>query len=145
MRANERVCKEDSPRPGDWRGAARTCPRLSVTQIMPKYLLKEYLRNISNRNILAIFVWEISAMQIAIRTATQLAQVLLSARKAQGITQSQAAAEIGVQQPRLSALETTSTASLSLEQMLVLFSLYRLELLVQTRDSDDPARTQLEW
>ena len=84
-------------------------------------------------------------MQIAIRTATQLAQVLLSARKAQGITQSQAAAEIGVQQPRLSALETTSTASLSLEQMLVLFSLYRLELLVQTRESDDPARTQLEW
>lgn len=84
-------------------------------------------------------------MQIAIRTPTQLAQVLLSARKALGITQSEAAAQIGVQQPRLSALETTSTASLSLEQMLVLFSLYRLELRVQSRDADDPAQTQPEW
>jgi HTH-type transcriptional regulator/antitoxin HipB len=84
-------------------------------------------------------------MQIAIRTPTQLAQVLLSARKALGITQSEAAAQIGVQQPRLSALETTSTASLSLKQMLVLFSLYRLELRVQSRDADDPAQTQPEW
>ena len=84
-------------------------------------------------------------MQIAIRTPTQLAQVLLSARKELGITQSEAAAQIGVQQPRLSALETTSTASLSLEQMLVLFSLYRLELRVQSRDADDPAQTQSEW
>ncbi len=84
-------------------------------------------------------------MQIAIRTAAQLSQVLLSARKAQGITQAQAAAQIGVQQPRLSALETTSTGSLSLEQMLILFSLYRLEFRVETRDTNEPDQTPPEW
>lgn len=84
-------------------------------------------------------------MQIAIRTSNQLSQVLLSARKAQGITQAQAAAQIGVQQPRLSALETTSTGSLSLEQLLILFSLYRLEFRVHTRDSEQPDQTESEW
>ncbi|HEY3539994.1 MAG TPA: XRE family transcriptional regulator [Trinickia sp.] len=84
-------------------------------------------------------------MEIIIRTPAQLGQVLLSARKTQGITQTHAAAQIGVQQPRLSALETTSTGSLSLQQMLMLFALYRLELCVQTRDRDEPDHAQPEW
>lgn len=89
-------------------------------------------------------------MKIIIHTPHQLGHVLLSARKARHVTQSQAAAQIGVQQPRLSALETTSTASISLEQMLALFSLYGLEFCVQTREptQSDTARsdaTRPEW
>ncbi|CAM2175354.1 hypothetical protein PSAC2689_270031 [Paraburkholderia sacchari] len=49
-------------------------------------------------------------------------------------TQAQAAASLGIGQPRLSALETTGTASTSLNQMLALVAPYELELCVQARD-----------
>ncbi|MCX5544368.1 helix-turn-helix transcriptional regulator [Paraburkholderia sp. CNPSo 3076] len=74
-------------------------------------------------------------MKIIVQTPGGLAEILQSARKARGMTQTQAAAHLGIGQPRLSALETTGAASLSLEQMLALFALYGLELCVQSRDA----------
>jgi HTH-type transcriptional regulator/antitoxin HipB len=74
-------------------------------------------------------------MKIIVQTPTGLGEILQSARKARGLTQAQAAAQLGIGQPRLSALETTATASLSLEQMLALFALYGLELCVQSRET----------
>jgi HTH-type transcriptional regulator/antitoxin HipB len=46
---------------------------------------------------------------------------------------------------RGAARKSTSTGSLSLQQMLMLFALYRLELCVQTRDGDEPDQAQPEW
>ncbi|WP_321916234.1 MULTISPECIES: helix-turn-helix transcriptional regulator [unclassified Paraburkholderia] len=74
-------------------------------------------------------------MNIIVQTPGGLGEILQSARKARGMTQAQAAANLGIGQPRLSALETTGAASLSLEQMLALFALYGLELCVQSRDA----------
>ena len=73
-------------------------------------------------------------MKIIVQTPTGLGEILQSARKARGMTQAQAAAHVGVGQPRLSALETTGTAGLSLEQLLALFALYGLEFCVQSRE-----------
>jgi HTH-type transcriptional regulator / antitoxin HipB len=85
-------------------------------------------------------------MKIIVHTPAALGEILQSARKARDMTQAQAAARIGIGQPRLSALETTGTASLSFEQMLALFALYGLELCVQSRDADAPdAAGQPEW
>ncbi|WP_322029060.1 helix-turn-helix transcriptional regulator [Paraburkholderia sp. J76] len=74
-------------------------------------------------------------MKIIVQTPGALGEILQTARKACGMTQAQAAANLGIGQPRLSALETTSAASLSLEQMLALFALYGLELCVQSREA----------
>ncbi|MEM5331758.1 helix-turn-helix transcriptional regulator [Paraburkholderia sp. JHI2823] len=74
-------------------------------------------------------------MKIIVQTPGGLGEILQSARKARGMTQAQAAASLGIGQPRLSALETTGTASLSLEQMLALFALYGLELCVESREA----------
>lgn len=72
---------------------------------------------------------------IKVSTSPQLAQVLLSARKAKGLTQAQAAVHAGVGQPRLSLLETTATGTLTVDQMLSLFALYGLELYIQPREA----------
>lgn len=72
-------------------------------------------------------------MKIIVHTPTGLGEILQSARKASGMTQAEAAARIGIGQPRLSALETIGTASISLDQMLALLALYGLELSVQSR------------
>ncbi|WP_322046416.1 helix-turn-helix transcriptional regulator [Paraburkholderia sp. J67] len=77
-------------------------------------------------------------MKIIVQTPAGLAEILLSARKERGLTQAQAAASLGIGQPRLSALETTGTASISLSQMLALFALYELELCVQPRGDEGP-------
>ncbi|WP_374192462.1 XRE family transcriptional regulator [Trinickia acidisoli] len=64
------------------------------------------------------------------------------------MTQAEAAAYLGVGQPRLSLLETTATDSLSLDQMLALFALYGLELQVHPRDArshQGAADDQPEW
>jgi HTH-type transcriptional regulator / antitoxin HipB len=76
-------------------------------------------------------------MKIIVHTPAALAEILLSARKARGLTQAQAATSLGIGQPRLSALETTGTASISLSQMLALLALYELELCVQSRDEGE--------
>lgn len=72
-------------------------------------------------------------MKIVVQTPAALGEILQSARKESGLTQAQAAAQLGIGQPRLSALETTGTASLSAGQLLALFALYDLELCVQSR------------
>lgn len=77
-------------------------------------------------------------MKIIVHTPAGLAEILQSARKKCGLTQTQAAAALGIGQPRLSALETTGTSSISLEQMLALFALYELEFCVQSRGDSAP-------
>ncbi|TAM07822.1 MAG: XRE family transcriptional regulator [Paraburkholderia sp.] len=85
-------------------------------------------------------------MKIIVQTPAGLGEILQSARKAGGMTQAQAAARIGIGQPRLSALETAGTASISLDQMLALLALYGLELCVQSRGMASSGRAeQPEW
>ncbi|CAN0625084.1 HTH-type transcriptional regulator / antitoxin HipB [Burkholderia multivorans] len=79
-------------------------------------------------------------VNLIVNTPAQLGEILSSARQARGMTQAEAAARIGIGQPRLSLLETTRTASLSLSQLLALTALYGLELSVRTkgkRDADE--------
>lgn len=89
-------------------------------------------------HILGLFVTRIPTM-IKVTTPAQVAQILLSARKAKGMTQAEAATYAGVGQPRLSLLETTATGSISLDQMLALFAIYGLELFVQPRSAPSPS------
>ncbi|WP_233871669.1 helix-turn-helix domain-containing protein [Paraburkholderia adhaesiva] len=85
-------------------------------------------------------------MKIIVHTPAGLAEILQSARKASGMTQAQAAARVGIGQPRLSALETIGTASISLDQMLALLALYGLEFCVQSRGTGAPDSTDRpEW
>lgn len=86
-------------------------------------------------------------MEILVNTPGQLGEILLSARKGKGLTQAEAATRLGIGQPRLSLLETTATAGISLEQMLALFSVYGLQLVVRSRDAAPagPAGDQPEW
>ncbi|RQR80923.1 MULTISPECIES: helix-turn-helix transcriptional regulator [unclassified Burkholderia] len=82
-------------------------------------------------------------MDFIVNTPAQLGEMLSSARQAKGLTQAEAAARIGVGQSRLSSLETTRTASLSLSQLLELTALYGLELSVRTKDGRDAA--DIDW
>jgi HTH-type transcriptional regulator / antitoxin HipB len=87
-------------------------------------------------------------MKIIVNTPRQMGEILLTARRSRSLTQAEAAARLRVGQPRLSALETTATASMSLEQLLALFALYGLELCVKSRASEGPASPaidQAEW
>jgi HTH-type transcriptional regulator / antitoxin HipB len=87
-------------------------------------------------------------MKIIVNTPRQMGEILLSARRSRRLTQAEAAARLRVGQPRLSLLETTATATMSLEQILALFALYGLELCVTSRDSQAPERAgtqQTEW
>lgn len=76
---------------------------------------------------------------------SQVGEILLSARKAKGLTQAEAAAYIGVGQPRLSLLETSATASISLDQLLALFALYGLELQVHPRGGNPAPSKAADW
>jgi HTH-type transcriptional regulator / antitoxin HipB len=86
-------------------------------------------------------------MEILVNTPGQMGEILLSARKGKGLTQAEAATRVGIGQPRLSLLETTSTAGMSLEQILALFSVYGLQLVVRSRDVSPAASggEQPEW
>ncbi|HEX7909259.1 MAG TPA: helix-turn-helix transcriptional regulator [Paraburkholderia sp.] len=70
-----------------------------------------------------------------IATSDQVAQLLAASRRQAGLTQSEAAARIGVSQSRISALETDA-AALTLEQLLALCGVYGLQL--QLRDRSQP-------
>ncbi len=83
------------------------------------------------------------AVNLIVNTPAQLAEILSSARQAKGLTQTEAAARIGVGQSRLSSLESTRTESLSLRQLLELTALYGLELSIRTKDERDAA--DVEW
>ncbi|KVN29651.1 XRE family transcriptional regulator [Burkholderia pyrrocinia] len=82
-------------------------------------------------------------MNVIVNTPAQLGEILSSARQAKGMTQAEAAARIGIGQPRLSLLETTRTASLSLSQLLALTALYGLELDIRAKDERRAA--DAEW
>ncbi len=82
-------------------------------------------------------------MNVIVNTPAQLGEILSSARQAKGMTQAEAAARIGIGQPRLSLLETTRTASLSLSQLLALTALYGLELDIRAKDERRAA--DVEW
>ncbi|MGU7770655.1 helix-turn-helix domain-containing protein [Burkholderia sp. MR1-5-21] len=82
-------------------------------------------------------------MNLIVNTPAQLGEILSSARQAKGMTQAEAAARIGIGQPRLSLLETTRTASLSLTQLLALTALYDLELGVRTKG--ESGASDAEW
>ncbi|AIO36740.1 helix-turn-helix domain-containing protein [Burkholderia pseudomultivorans] len=82
-------------------------------------------------------------MNFIVNTPAQLGEILSSARQAKGMTQAEAAARAGISQPRLSALETTRTESLSLNQLLALTALYGLELGVRTKG--DSGASGAEW
>ena len=84
-------------------------------------------------------------MQHHIRTTLQLGQLLLSARKQQGLSQAELAARLGLSQARISQLEQ-QPQTITAQQLLQLTSVLGLELLVQTRDSaQDAGSTETEW
>jgi HTH-type transcriptional regulator / antitoxin HipB len=65
-------------------------------------------------------------------TPHQLGQLLLSARRAMGLTQQDAASRVGLSQSRLSALES-DPASITISQLLNLTALYRLDVLIESK------------
>jgi HTH-type transcriptional regulator / antitoxin HipB len=67
-------------------------------------------------------------------TAGSLGRVLQSARKAQGLNQTQLAARVGVSQARMSALER-EPGTLSVDQLLAICSSLGLQLSIASRDS----------
>ncbi|MCX7250101.1 MAG: helix-turn-helix transcriptional regulator [Burkholderiales bacterium] len=84
-------------------------------------------------------------MQHHIRTTLQLGQLLLSARKQQGLSQAELAARLGLSQARISQLEQ-QPQTITAQQLLQLTSVLGLELLVQTHDSaQDAGSTEAEW
>lgn len=84
-------------------------------------------------------------MQHPIRTTLQLGQLLLSARKQQGLSQAELAARLGLSQARISQLEQ-QPQTITAQQLLQLTSVLGLELLVQTHDSaQDAGSTEAEW
>lgn len=64
-------------------------------------------------------------------TPDQIAQLLAAGRRRAGLTQAEAAAQVGLSQSRISALETDA-ASITLAQLLALCGAYDLQL--QVRD-----------
>jgi HTH-type transcriptional regulator/antitoxin HipB len=84
-------------------------------------------------------------VQHHIRTTLQLGQLLLSARKQQGLSQAELAARLGLSQARISQLEQ-QPQTITAQQLLQLTSVLGLELLVQTHDSaQDAGSTEAEW
>jgi HTH-type transcriptional regulator/antitoxin HipB len=77
-------------------------------------------------------------------TNTQQVGHLLSAnRKAQGMTQAQAAARLGISQARLSELEQ-NPGRLTVERLLVLANLLGLELVLRS-SAEKSTQTTSEW
>ncbi|SMG59167.1 helix-turn-helix transcriptional regulator [Paraburkholderia susongensis] len=75
----------------------------------------------------------------------QMAQLLAASRQQAGLTQTEAAARIGVSQSRISALETDASA-LTLTQLLALCGAYGLQLQVRDRNQPVPEPAPLiEW
>ena len=85
-------------------------------------------------------------MQQTIATPYQMGQILAAGRRRAGLTQTEAAARLGVSQSRISTLEADSGA-LTLKQLLTLLGAYGLQLQVQDKGSPAaaPAPSALEW
>ena len=78
-----------------------------------------------------------------LNTANQVGHLLLASRKAQSITQAQAASRLGISQARLSELEQ-NTGRLTLERLLVLVNAYGLELVLRSPAEKTEAQSS-EW
>ena len=85
-------------------------------------------------------------MQQTIATPYQMGQILAAGRRRANLTQTEAAARLGVSQSRISTLEADSGA-LTLSQLLTLLGAYGLQLQVQDRGSSvaAPTASALEW
>ncbi|SAK61551.1 XRE family transcriptional regulator [Caballeronia temeraria] len=84
-------------------------------------------------------------MQQVIVTVAQMGHVLAAGRKRAGLTQTQAAARLGISQSRISTLERDSRA-LTLDQLLAMFGAYGLQLVVQTRpDTSLIEANEVDW
>ena len=85
-------------------------------------------------------------MQQTIATPYQMGQILAAGRRRAGLTQTEAAARLGVSQSRISTLEADSGA-LTLNQLLTLLGAYGLQLRVQDKGSPAvaPTASALEW
>jgi HTH-type transcriptional regulator/antitoxin HipB len=69
-----------------------------------------------------------------LQTASQLGQLLLSARKARKMSQTLLASRVGLSQPRLSHLEQNAN-QLSVEQLMAWCSALGLEVAIGPRDT----------
>ena len=75
-------------------------------------------------------------------TAASHGRILQSARKSQGLNQTQLAARVGVSQARLSALER-EPGTISVDQLLAMCSSLGLQLSIAPRDAIAPPAT--DW
>jgi HTH-type transcriptional regulator / antitoxin HipB len=85
-------------------------------------------------------------MKQVISVADQVGPLLQAARKSARLSQGALASRLGLSQSRMSAMEL-DPGSISLEQLLALFSALDLELIVQTRPaaSSDTPSAKPEW
>jgi len=77
-------------------------------------------------------------------TSDQLGQLLASRRKALGLSQSEAAARLGISQNRLSELER-QPAQLTLDRLLALAGMLGLDLDIQAKPSNPGKEEEGEW
>ncbi|GAB1436065.1 HTH-type transcriptional regulator/antitoxin HipB [Sphaerotilus sulfidivorans] len=83
-------------------------------------------------------------MKHLLRTTYQLGQLLQSARKRAGWSQTELAVRINLSQSRLSKLEQ-NPGSMTVDQLLALCGSLGLDLTLQVRGTDEPAATPAEW
>ncbi|MBC7983192.1 MAG: helix-turn-helix domain-containing protein [Candidatus Obscuribacterales bacterium] len=79
-----------------------------------------------------------------INSPTQIGKILVSRRKALGISQATLAAKLAMSQQRLSELETQS-GSLTVERLTAWLTLLNLDLGIGERSSKAKAYSKVEW
>ncbi|MDF3835254.1 helix-turn-helix transcriptional regulator [Cupriavidus basilensis] len=83
-------------------------------------------------------------MKQVLSTASQLGQVLQSARHAARLSQTDLAARLAVSQSRISHMEL-NPGSISADQLLALISILGLELVVQDKGGASAGSPAVEW
>ncbi|GAB7541282.1 helix-turn-helix domain-containing protein [Cupriavidus sp. CuC1] len=83
-------------------------------------------------------------MKQLLTTASQLGQVLQSARRAAKLSQTDLAARLDVSQSRISHMEL-NPGSISAGQLLALISVLGLELVVQDKRAAGAEASPVEW
>jgi HTH-type transcriptional regulator/antitoxin HipB len=84
-------------------------------------------------------------MADALLTSTQLGRVLVTARKAKGLTQAAVAARVGLSQKRISAIEL-EPGRITVEQLLRLCAVLGLELSIGLKPAAGAdANRNVEW
>ena len=80
-----------------------------------------------------------------INSPTQIGGILISRRKALGVSQATLAAKLAISQQRLSELET-QPGSLTVERLMAWFNLLSLDLVVDERATKDKkSSAKVEW